>query len=380
MMATPPPLPYLHDTPGLLRHLVRLTRYLPLDGSRVAYVRVYAKLCDAGTAPQAMEPPLQVYPATDQGYEGIACVDDVARAAVLALQVYEMTASETALRLAGDWLRFVVYMQAKGDQRLLNFILDEDGTRNGSGATSYPGGEPWTVRALRAYTMAWRVLRDHAFLERFWRTPFPATGNMKYTGHYALAVLDVYETQPDRGLRQWITDMCDHIMTVGPGYFRDQCGKDEVELYGYYQLAAVARAGRLLSEQRYLDACITTVDALAEPVISGGFYHAYPSTRAPQSVFDVSPLALGLEELYRATSQQRYRELALRCVGWLDGANPAGTAVYDPEVGRCNDKTYLSGAVDSKVGAESAIEAGLLQLVRCRLEGIRTGIDTGRSA
>jgi hypothetical protein len=49
MTATQPPLPYLHDTPGLLRHLVRLTRYLPLDGSRVAYVRVYAKLCDAGT-------------------------------------------------------------------------------------------------------------------------------------------------------------------------------------------------------------------------------------------------------------------------------------------------------------------------------------------
>ncbi len=372
-----PPAGSLDDTPGVLRHLQRLTGYLPSAGPRTAYVRVYGKLL-AGS-PEAVlheiAPAIEVYPADDQGFEGIACIDDVARAADLALRVYERSESATALRLGCEWLRFVVYMQSERDPRLLNFILDEDGTRSGNGKTSYLGGEPWTVRALQAYATAWRVLGDEAYLQRFWTTLFPPTGNLKYVAAYALTVMDIYETQPERGLQQWITDMCDAILGAGSDYFRDACGKDEVEFYGYYQLAAVARAGRLLSRPEYLVACQETVRRLAEPVIQGGFYHAYPSKRDPQSVFDISPLALGLEQLYRATEKAHYRDLALQCVAWLDGNNPAGAPVYDPQTGRCNDKVHLNGEIEVKVGAESAIEAGQLQLVRCRLQDTRDGLE-----
>jgi hypothetical protein len=58
--------------------------------------------------------------------------------------------------------------------------------------------------------------------------------------------MDIYQTLPDRGLEQWIADMYEAIPASGPRYFRDVCGKKEVEPYGYFQLAAVARAGRLL--------------------------------------------------------------------------------------------------------------------------------------
>jgi hypothetical protein len=372
-----PTLHDIHQTPGVLRHLSRLSSFFPDDPRRIAFVRVYAKLRTA-TPPAALhrlEPALDVYPADDQGFEGVACVDDVARAAVLALQVYEMTQSAVALDLACAWLRFVTYMQSGRDQRMLNFILDESGTRNGNGTTSYPGGEPWSVRALQAYAMAWRVLRDGDFLDHFWRTPFPPTGNGKYAAAYALSLTDIYETQSDRGLQQWISDTCDMIVGSGPEYLRDQCGKDEVELYGYFQLAAVARAGRLLGRQDYITAAVETARHLAKPVIEGGFYHAYPGTRGPQSVFDVSALGLGLEELYYATHDTQYYEMALQCAAWLDGANPAGVAVYDPKTGRCNDKVFLNGEVDVKVGAESAIEAGCLHLMRSRLTGARTGLD-----
>jgi hypothetical protein len=366
----------LHAVPGILRHLYRLTGYLPYKAQRIGYVRVYSRLKDdtPASALHRTAPAIEVYPADDQGFEGIACVDDVGRAATLALQLYEMTQSQEALRLACDWLRFLVYMQSNTDQRLLNFILEEGGTRNGTGKTSYPGGEPWTVRALQAYAAAWRVLRDESYLRRFWQTPFPPTGNMKYTSVYALATMDIYQTLPDRGLEQWITDMCEAILASGPRYFRDMCGKEEVEPYGYFQLAAMARAGRLLSRPEYLTACADTVTHLVEPVIKEGFYHSYPDARDPQSVFDISPLALGLEELYIATDNRRYRDLALQCVAWLDGNNPAGVPVYDPRTGRCNDKVHLSGEVDVKVGAESAIEAGFLQLVRCRITDCQEGL------
>src|SRR5690349_6684298 len=81
----------VHGTLGVLRHLHRLTGAFPSDGQRIGYVRVYARL--TATSPASvlhrMAPAIAVYPADDQGFEGIACVDDVARAATLALRVYE---------------------------------------------------------------------------------------------------------------------------------------------------------------------------------------------------------------------------------------------------------------------------------------------------
>ena len=377
--ATPSP-EDLARTPGVLRHLRRLTQTFAHDGAQVAYVHIYARRPGQqhGEGLHDLAPPLHAFLAQDSGVEGIACVDDVARAVVLALQVYQLTGSMTARALACDWLRFVRYMQRPDDHRLLNFILDQDGARNEDSQTSYPGGEPWTVRALHAYATAWRVLGDEDALRRFWRTILPATGQLAYTARYALAVMDLYETRPDRGLRRWIEDMCAQIIGSGPGYLRAACGQDEVPLYDYQQLHAVARAALLLPDHRdaYLAACETTVDRLVEPVIRDGFYHVFPTDRDHQSVFDVSSIGQGLEALYLVTGQARYRDLALACCAWLDGNNPAGAPVYDPQTGRCHDNINIEGEIAPTTGAESAIEAGFLQLVRCRLEGTRAGLES----
>src|SRR5690242_12766232 len=91
----------LHRTPGVLRHLRRLTGYLPAEDRRIGYVRVYSRLTAASPEDtlHRVTPAIEVYPADDQGFEGIACVDDVARAANLALHVYEMTQAQEALLL-----------------------------------------------------------------------------------------------------------------------------------------------------------------------------------------------------------------------------------------------------------------------------------------
>jgi hypothetical protein len=47
--------------------------------------------------------------------------------------------------------------------------------------------------------------------------------------------------------------------------------------------------------------------------------------------------------------------MALQCASRLEGANPAGVAVYDLQTGRYNDKVFLDGTVDAKVAAESAM-------------------------
>jgi hypothetical protein len=88
-------------------------------------------------------------------------------------------------------------------------------------------------------------------------------------------------------------------------------------------------------------------------------------------------MAEGLEALYDATANSRYCELALECCAWLDGNNPARAPMYSPETGRCYDKISLDGEIATGTGAESAIEAGYLHLVRARLEGTRAGLEAG---
>src|SRR2546423_1583921 len=110
--------------PGLLRHVHRLTRSFVHEGQRLSYIHVYARPLDSGP-----EPELEFITARESGFEGIACVDDVARAAILALQVHEETGSAVALRPAPGWLRFVLYMQ-EPDRRVTNLLRDDAGTQN----------------------------------------------------------------------------------------------------------------------------------------------------------------------------------------------------------------------------------------------------------
>jgi len=177
--------------------------------------------------------------------------------------------------------------------------------------------------------------------------------------------MELYVKNPDDALCRRICALCDAIVASGPGFFRDRVAKADVAMWGYHQLQAVARAGRLFSRLDYLAACAETVHNLVEPVIENGFYHVYPRQQECQCAYDISTLALGLEELYLATGRERYRDLALACASWLDGANAAGEAVYDPETGRCSDG-ITAGVASRNCGAESTIEAGFVELARRR--------------
>jgi hypothetical protein len=75
---------------------------------------------------------------------------------------------------------------------------------------------------------------------------------------------------------------------------------------------------------------------------------------------------LGLEELFGATGQDRYRRLALACADWLYGGNPSGRPLYNPRTGRCGDGV-VDGVVSPNCGAESTIEGGFMELARRRL-------------
>src|SRR5207244_12608633 len=87
--------------------------------------------------------------AREQGVEGVACVDDAARAIVLYCEIWRQSRLPFARAAASSLLRFVAYMQ-DDDGRFGNFIFDWNGRRNRAGDTSRAGGPAWQARALHA--------------------------------------------------------------------------------------------------------------------------------------------------------------------------------------------------------------------------------------
>src|SRR2546428_1651860 len=226
-----PPLPLApQQVPGVLRHLRRLTQSFVQEGQRIAYIHVYARPLAPGR-----EPPLEFITAQESGFEGIACVDDAARAALLALHTHALLAAQpqeqeraaVALGLAQDWLRFVTYMQ-EPDGRFINFIADAAGTKNRYGRTSYAGGRWWTARAMWALATAWRATGDERYGHHVLRGRLTRTSDLKVTAIQALALMELHQLRPEPRLRQRICALCDAIVAGGPSYFRDRRGQVEV--------------------------------------------------------------------------------------------------------------------------------------------------------
>jgi hypothetical protein len=350
----------------LFRHLESLTWTFHAEGSPVDAIYVYSE-------PHETRHGIEYRPraAAESGVEGLACLDDVARAVTLAAQAYEHTGDPHHADLARRWLSFVYYMQ-HADGRFTNFVLDRRGTRNDAGQTSFPGGPWWTVRALQALATAYRVFGDERALAALTRCPIPDAehpGEQKTRALLALAGIELLRADVHGSLRAlWrrrVRRWCDAMVEAADGllYVPDERGERRVALWGYHQLQALAAASSMLDEPAYCAAADRTVTHLIQPVLAANFLYEYPDHKADQCAYCVSPMVQGLAELYRVSGQPRYQSLALRSAEWFAGGNDAGAVMYEAESGRCLDG--LSGnQVSRNCGAESAIEAGFAELER----------------
>lgn len=372
---------------GVLAHLKALTFTFEAEGKRISPVLIYSE-------PDPDHPgEYRAVLAADTGYEGIACVDDTARAALLALAVYEKTKDAEALRLARRWLGFVQYMQYP-DGDFANFIRNTSGRRNVSGATSLKGGPWWTVRALWSLARAYRVTGGRSFLESYERCTKPTIPDGKIQALLALGEVELYRAimrRPGqtrvRGLdpqamRRQLLERAEIIVQAGGLYFRDHHESATISVWGYHQLHAVASIARLLEHEPLVGVCRVTVDNLVQPIVSGRFYYRVgpdvdgPGLAAPIPLrgekegvcaYCVTPIVQGLAEMYRLTGAGKFRRLALQAAAWFYGRNDARVKVYTPSNGRCAD-----GIDDTRVspnfGAESSIEAGLAEIERLGID------------
>jgi hypothetical protein len=334
----------------VLRQIDRLTRPVERAGPDARALAVYAE-------PPASDPgaPGVERAASEQGFEGVACVDDAARAIVLYCQVWRRWQLESARTAAYGLLRFVAYMQ-DDDGRFVNFIFDWTGRRNSAGRTSSAGGAAWQARAVHALAWAASTFGDVEWDERFrrgllWLDAPTAYLDLRAVG--VLAVLQHWQTTADPASAQralaWSAEIAAH---ANGGRLLNAAGVSQIHLWGHLQETALADTGRVLGRPDFVSCAQASADALLLPLVEEAFDlpHVLP--------FEVSCTVSGLAAVGRATGDCRYTTAAALGRLWFHGRNNAGQVVYDRRRGLVYDGIDL-GQVSHNSGAESNIEGGL---------------------
>jgi hypothetical protein len=294
-------------------------------------------------------------PAREQGHEGVACVDDAARAVVLYCALWQQRHDPAARAAAAGLLRFLAYMQ-EADGRFANFIFDWTGQRNRTGLTSYPGGPAWQARAVHALACGVATFGDSEWEERFQRGVRWLDDSIPYLDVRAVAVLAAL--QHWRATRS--ADSADRIVVWAEaiagqsqdGILLDAAGVAPPHLWGHLQEAALAAAGHALARPDLVACAQASADALLVPAVD---------KRLPVDSllpFDVSCVAAGLTGVANATGCQQYADAAARARAWFSGRNAARAPVYDRERGLVYDGVD-EGRVSRNSGAESNVEGGL---------------------
>jgi len=241
--------------------------------------------------------------AREQGFEGVACVDDAARAIVLYCGIWRRQRLPSARATASSLLRFLAYVQHE-DGRFGNFILDWTGRRNRAGSTSHAGGPAWQARALHALACGVATRGGDEWGERFTRALPWLDAAIPYLDVRAVCVLAVLEhwratgdsTSADRA-KGWSREIAAH--SSGSRHM-NAAEVQLIQLWERPQEPALAETGSVLGQLELVECARASAEALLIPAVDSGFNFERVLP------FDVSCTVAGLAAVARVTSNERY--------------------------------------------------------------------------
>jgi multiple sugar transport system substrate-binding protein len=383
----PPPLTVRLD------HLQHLGMDAAVGGVAVRVVALYAEAPDY--QPTAS-------PERD-GSEGVAAVDDAARAAVVYLRAYEESGDARVRDEAHGLLRFISAME-QGDGEFVNFI-DAQGIPNRDAPSSRSSMSYWAARSIWALGEAVRVfgIRDPQLLDGL-RVPLDRAvarmareveagrligGSATATAEALLGLLALQQAEPSTEIAALAARTAGLLVPLAhgtpraasPGAAAGTPGSQGSQgaapwgarlddpasswhAWGSRSTAALATAAAVLDRPSLADAARQEADGLWARFLLAGRFPAEvaPDGTAqwfPQIAYGISPIVEGYLALADATGDRRYAVLAGLTAAWFLGANPAGVAMYDEQTGRTFDGIDGPSAedVNRNAGAESTIEA-----------------------
>lgn len=365
----PPPLTLRYD------HLHHLGLNAVVNQRTVRVVALYADAPDYRPTGS---------PARD-GYEGIAAVDDAARAAVVYLRVYEETGDARARDEAHGLLQFIAAME-QGDGEFVNFI-DPQGRPNRDAPSSRKSMSYWAARSVWALGEAVRVFgrldpdrlqelrgpldRAVARMAREVAAGRLLGGSATTTSEALLGLLALQRAEPSAARAALAARTAELLVPLSAGSAAAAPWGARLDrpdaawhAWGCRSTAALATAAVVLDRPDFLVAARQEADALwARFLLAGQFAsEVAPDGTArwfPQIAYGISPIVEGYLAIAEATNDRRYAVLAGLAAAWLLGTNPAGVVMYAEQTGRTFDGIDGPSAeqVNRNSGAESTIES-----------------------
>ncbi|MEO8620399.1 MAG: extracellular solute-binding protein [bacterium] len=384
------PPPAASDTPAPpltlnFSHLQHLALATTVNAKPVRVVALYANAPDYR---------LTGSPQRD-GLEGIASVDDAARAAVLYLREFEATGDLRARDAARGLLQFVAAME-QGDGEFLNFV-DSTGRPNRTAVSSRKSMSYWAARSIWALGEAHRVFgatypeglldlkapldRALARMTRDVDARVLIGGSATATSEALLGVLALQRVTPTVAhaalaarTAQLLLPLTAGNASAAPWGARTDSRTASWHAWGSRSVAALAQASIVLGRPEFLAAARLEADGLWSRFLLAG---QFPSEIAPdgatkwfpQIAYGVGSIAEGYVALADATNDRRYAVAAGLSAAWLLGANAAGVSMYDEKTGRTFDGIDAPTTVNRNSGAESTIESLLA------LQGVTRNAD-----
>ncbi len=385
-----------------LAHLNHLYEEIKLAGQAVAIVHIYCEYPD--------------YRWVGDEDEGIACVDDAARAAVVYLRHYEISGDASSLRRARMLLEFVRAMQAH-DGLFYNFIR-ADHSINREGHTSFKSLGWWTGRAVWALGEGYRVWQKQdssyaASLQASLRktffhldtllahyaeidtsSGFPAPRWLLYhsaadaTSELMLGLASYGGASRDPRVLEYLSKFSTGLLAMQINDERSRfrglflSWRNIWHGWGNSQSQALALTAAVLPDDKIRIAVEREADFL-HPFWRKNFWlremefapRDWRVARAdsfPQIAYAVRPMVVAALRLGEIADEPRYAEAAGELATWFFGNNPAQAQMYDPRSGRGYDGILSQDEINRNAGAESTIEA-LLALLEVEASAVARG-------
>lgn len=375
-------------------HLDHLYSDKIINGTAFGIIGIYAEYPD--------------YKIVEDADEGVACVDDAARAAVFYLQHYRLTGAEESLRKMKQLDRFLLFMRAPNGY-FYNFIFSNN-TVNTTFRTSLPEANWWAWRAFFALAETYSAVKItdagladsmasamNQLIEKVaplynreksykniqgFSVPawLPWEHGADQAAVLVKALTRYFVISRDPRAMMLIQTMCEGIMKMqltdsGSPYCGAFLSWENIwHGWGNNQADALLDAYDVTRDARYLEAAVSEVEnfyprMIKEKYFSEMSFHKdgssekiISSRKDGQIAYIIRPMILASLHLYKITGKSEYRGTALKLAGWYFGKNIAGKVMYDKKTGRTLDGINSRRSVNKNSGAESTIET-LLALV-----------------
>ena len=375
-------------------HLNHLYEEINAGGRDMAIIHIYSDYPD--------------YKWVGDDDEGIACVDDAARALIFYLQYYKINGDEQYLVKVKKLTEFLLYMQADNGF-FYNFIWP-DYTKNKTYRTSVADANWWTWRALWALTDAYDVftVKDAAYAAQIKQTMektidaikkiIPEKKEVKKLNNYIrpdwlplgsaadqasiiiMALSNYCTINDDPVIRKYMCDLCDGLLLMQEGggfvfpYGAILSWENSWHAWGSSQSYALLKAYEITKDVKYLGAAIDEINGFYNYLLRENFTSEFSlkkvdsrnmitdEKRFPQIAYGIRPMIYAMITAAEIKSDTSYAVQAAKAAGWFFGNNPAKKAMYDTKTGVCFDGILSTTELNKNSGAESTIEA-LLSLL-----------------